>query len=334
MTVTNTTRYIKRGQSRMPLLYSTEQIVERFKSVHGNKYDYSLVDYQGSDCHVSIICKKHGVFKQRADLHLGGSNCPKCAKRHKPTTEEFILDCSKTHGKKFNYSKTCYKNSRNQIIVTCLKHGDFKVLPYAHKSSKNGGCLKCNPNKRLTQKDFIEAARVKHNNFYDYKEVVNFKNVRAKIPITCPMHGSFTQIADQHLRGRGCPECAKELAHGFTRTGYIDKCKKTSKGKSRLYVIKCSGNNEEFFKVGITSTSLKRRFNSVIPYDYKEIFLIEEEAGFIWDLEIQIHRLMKKYAYKPLLPFGGDTECFGFMPKKIFNFLSEIKSSNQLNLIT
>lgn len=333
MTASNNTRHIERGQSRMPLLYSTEQIVERFKEKHGNKYDYSLVEYKGADCRVKITCKTHGVFIQRSDQHLRGNDCPKCAKRYKPNTSEFISDCLKVHGNRFTYLKTEYKNTRTKIIVTCKKHGDFLVPPYAHKKSKHGGCPICSPTTKLTKKGFIAAATSAHNGFYDYKEITNFKNTRAKVTIFCPVHGDFIQIADQHLRGRGCPCCAKELAHGFSRTSYIEMCKRSNDGNSSLYIIECEGNDEAFFKVGITSTSLKRRFNSVIPYKYKEICLVEGEAGFIWDLEVQIHRLVRKHAYQPLLSFGGESECFTVIPKGVLNLISKFNSTQQIQLI-
>ena len=33
-----------------------------FKSIHGNRYDYSMVDYNGVENKVKIICSKHGDF--------------------------------------------------------------------------------------------------------------------------------------------------------------------------------------------------------------------------------------------------------------------------------
>ena len=143
MTNQNNTRHFVRGQSRMPLLLTTEDIIQRFKKAHGDKYDYSLVEHKGSDCYVDIICKTHGVFSQRADGHASGQNCPKCVKRHKPTNEEFVSKCKEIHGNKFIYQKTKYKNARTEIVVACSEHGEFSVLPFAHQNSKSGGCPKC-----------------------------------------------------------------------------------------------------------------------------------------------------------------------------------------------
>lgn len=48
-------------------------------AVHGNIYDYSIVEYAHSNMKVDIICSIHGVFKQKARNHLDGKGCPCCA---------------------------------------------------------------------------------------------------------------------------------------------------------------------------------------------------------------------------------------------------------------
>lgn len=60
------------------LKISTTEFIIEAKNIHGNKYDYSLVEYTGSKSNIKIICSKHGVFKQRAENHRRGSGCPLC----------------------------------------------------------------------------------------------------------------------------------------------------------------------------------------------------------------------------------------------------------------
>ena len=61
---------------------------------------------------------------------------------------------------------------------------------------------------QLTQ-DFIERAKAKYGDLYDYSKV-NY--VRHDIPIivTCPEHGDFEIIPDSHLQGQKCPRCIKK----------------------------------------------------------------------------------------------------------------------------
>lgn len=52
--------------------------VDRSRKIHGDKYDYSIVDYKHSQKYVTITCKKHGNFKQKPNCHLNGQGCPSC----------------------------------------------------------------------------------------------------------------------------------------------------------------------------------------------------------------------------------------------------------------
>lgn len=58
---------------------STEEFIEKAKSVHGDKYDYSKVEYVNSNTNVEIICNTHGSFYQKPLNHLNGQGCPKCS---------------------------------------------------------------------------------------------------------------------------------------------------------------------------------------------------------------------------------------------------------------
>jgi hypothetical protein len=65
--------------------------IQLAKEVHGDLYDYSLVEYKSATKKVDIICKVHGIFKQQPDCHLNRSNgCPSCKVRSKG--EECIVE--------------------------------------------------------------------------------------------------------------------------------------------------------------------------------------------------------------------------------------------------
>lgn len=57
---------------------TTSEWVERAKSVHGDKYDYSQTVYVNQRTNVKIICPVHGLFEQKADSHLRGCGCRLC----------------------------------------------------------------------------------------------------------------------------------------------------------------------------------------------------------------------------------------------------------------
>ncbi len=57
---------------------NTEIIVEEFKAVHGDRYDYSDVEYTKAILPVIIKCKIHGAFEQAPSEHKRGKGCMKC----------------------------------------------------------------------------------------------------------------------------------------------------------------------------------------------------------------------------------------------------------------
>lgn len=57
---------------------TTEDFIKKAKAIHGNKYDYSKVDYIKKDVSVIIICPEHGEFYQLPSVHLKGCGCQAC----------------------------------------------------------------------------------------------------------------------------------------------------------------------------------------------------------------------------------------------------------------
>jgi len=57
---------------------TTEEFIERAKKIHGDKYDYSEVNYINAKIKVEIICKIHGHFFKNPFDHLSGQGCPLC----------------------------------------------------------------------------------------------------------------------------------------------------------------------------------------------------------------------------------------------------------------
>ena len=61
---------------------------------------------------------------------------------------------------------------------------------------------------RRTTVEFIELARARHGDYYDYSKTVYVKALSA-VTIVCPIHGEFSQQANSHLRGSGCLQCGR-----------------------------------------------------------------------------------------------------------------------------
>lgn len=124
---------------------TNDEFIDECIAVHGDKYDYSKVEYNGRNSIIKIICPIHGEFEQIAKLHLSGCGCKKCSylnRQKKKSLEQFIIDAKIRHCNKYTYEKFEYKNARTKGIITCPKHGDFEQTPNDHLNGK--GCPKCN----------------------------------------------------------------------------------------------------------------------------------------------------------------------------------------------
>ncbi len=199
---------------------TTEYFIEKARLVHGDKYDYSLVEYVSVITKVKIICNKHKtMFEQTPNSHLSGSGCPKCgielnAKSKELTTEEFIRRAKLIHGENYDYSLVEYINAKTKVKIICKNHNSvFYQVPNSHLSGN--GCPKCGF-VRMTTEEFIKKAKEVHGETYDYSLVV-YTNDKEKVQIICKEHGPFFQNPSTHLTGKGCEKC------GRIRTGLKQK---------------------------------------------------------------------------------------------------------------
>ena len=205
---------------------TTEEFITRAKNIHGDLYDYSMVDYKSYHNKVTICCSKHGKFEQTPASHLGGRGCIKCYHnkfaKDQTLTEDVVFNIAKTKFPSYDFSESCYKGRNSTTKVICPNHGviymSWKYILY----SKNvDACTAC---KSISDKKdyFIKESCVVHNNKYSYDLVGTYKNNEV-VDIVCPIHGVFQQKPSNHLRGRGCQLCGGTSNSGTS--GFISKAK-------------------------------------------------------------------------------------------------------------
>ena len=139
---------------------TTEEFISRAKLVHGDKYDYSKVNYINAKTKICIICPVHGEFWTLPSIHLSGHKCPKCVGGVKLSKEDFITKAKEIHNNKYDYSKVDYKNTITEVCIICPNHGEFWQEPAVHLSGC--GCPICNESKleliiqKLLKSNYIE----------------------------------------------------------------------------------------------------------------------------------------------------------------------------------
>ena len=122
---------------------TTEEFIKRARKLHGDKYDYSKVEYKNANAKVCIICPIHGEFWQTPSKHTNCKHgCPKCGSKERLSNDEFIKRAREIHGDKYKYDESTYgKRVDDDIRIICPEHGEFWQNPRKHINGCS--CPKC-----------------------------------------------------------------------------------------------------------------------------------------------------------------------------------------------
>ena len=212
---------------------NTHEFIERAKKIHGEKYDYSKVEYINSQTKVHIICPKHGSFEQIPNSHLAGNGCNTCGNEtialgKLSNTAEFIEKAKKVHGiNHYDYTLTDYVNNSSKVIITCPKHGDFNQTPQNHLAGS--GCGKCKVSVSNKEKRWLKHVAHGKDNF-----VVHYK-------VDKYMCDGYDPNTNTVYEFNGCfwHGCAKCFAAEDTNpvTGYTYEEHRSKTVKKQAYLV-------------------------------------------------------------------------------------------------
>lgn len=233
------------------------------------------------------------------------------------TPTEYFLHQIKNHPNfnKLDFSKVEFTRRFDYTTVKCKVdgHGDFNIQfsnLYGGRGCPKCGRISTGMANRSNIDEFTERANTVHQGLYDYS-LAEYSTNNEKINILCKEHGTFAQIPQKHLDGQGCPSCA-HLSRGFSRGSFRRASERHDEGNAIFYMLECFNENENFYKIGITSISIEERYRkkNSLPYFYKVTLSAESQSDEIFDFERKILREFKPYTHKPIIDFGGRTECF------------------------
>ena len=177
--------------------------------------------------------------------------------------------------------------------------------------TKSCGCLRKDTCKET-------AINQRHNEIYvkqklqenGYELLSSYNGILKPVTTKClKCNYIFTRKVEISLYNQhGCPQCSFSN-NGFIRSEYFDKHPDMKNKPCKVYLLKLSGNNEEFYKIGITRQKLQERTRR-IPYDLIESEVIETTYYQAYKLEKSLKQSIKPYQYYPELKFNGRSECF------------------------
>jgi very-short-patch-repair endonuclease len=232
---------------------NVNEFIEKAKKIHGNKYDYNLIEKLLANKKIKIICKKHGIFEQYYHHHLQGCGCPMCSNNKKSTTEKFIEEAKKIHGDKYDYSKVEYINNHTPVCIICPKHGEFWQMPAHHILSKSN-CPLCNESKLeeeinlLLNENTIENIRQKKfNNIKNINPLpFDFYLPKYNVVIECqgiqhfeksPFFKDINRIEKDVIKYNGCVDNGIKILYYTNVKGYKKYFNKIY-NKNNLFVDK------------------------------------------------------------------------------------------------
>lgn len=108
---------------------TTEEFIRRAKEVHGDKYDYSKVEYVNNTTKVCIICPTHGEFWQKPNTHIQKKGCKKCFLERKRSLVcgKGINDC--INGTSINGKHTKCYSLWKAMLERCYNKKHLKRYP-------------------------------------------------------------------------------------------------------------------------------------------------------------------------------------------------------------
>jgi len=133
----------------------------------------------------------------------------------KLSKEIFVQRAKEIHGDKYDYSEFEYVHSIDKSKIKCNTCGHvFYQSANAHLGGH--GCPKCWTKKlkgrvnRVTYDMFVERSREKHGDKYEYTPE-GYENGMSMTKVYCKKHKKWFKVrANQHMLGKGCPDCMGE----------------------------------------------------------------------------------------------------------------------------
>lgn len=179
------------------LIDKNEYLINKFTQIHGDKYDYSLINCINIKEKIIIKCLKHGNFKQTVDNHMKGKGCPRCNGKNR-TTEIIIDEFNLVHGNKYDYSKVIYTGIKSKIKIICPIHNEFEQVTETHL--EGSGCPICKESWGEREiRLFLDRHNILYNSQHKFDDCVHI--LKLPFDFYLPEHNICVEFqGEQHFK--------------------------------------------------------------------------------------------------------------------------------------
>lgn len=264
--------------------------------------------YKGMNKVAVIECSKHGsqAPRQVSSMLCGVHPCLDCAQTghfagYNSASAKLAIE--RRFQSKYHIEDFDYVGKKTPVTLICEKHGRWTIQFASCLRSR--GCVKCferenrEAQSRALQRKGIEtrakrfstwlrACKDFHGDKYDYSEVV-YLDQKTKVQIGCPYHGYIWQTPDTHKRA-GCRYCANDDLGGLYSERYFEIYPERKSWRAILYYLKFNFGNHKWYKVGVTTSELSKRFGTALGSGvaYEILHLKETDLLSAWKAEVVI----------------------------------------------
>lgn len=199
-----------------------EAFIKQARKVHGDDFDYSLVDYRSAKMRVEIFCRKHKeTFKQTPDVHLRGAGCRLCRAekisqsnaelyaRRRVDWATFLARAHARHNGRYTYLQASYRGLKAKVQMICPVHNEFAVRASNHLAGQ--GCKKCaSIALGLPQVTFEQRVVERYGEQYSYEYLGPYVGKLTPLRVSCVTHGqTWDSTVQTYLSRGGCSVCRR-----------------------------------------------------------------------------------------------------------------------------
>ena len=287
-----------------------------------NNFKVSLIDksYISQNDEASFECIKHGKFNRKPVRVLNSKHpCNLCTKdvlgSSQKLTKQDIIDRITLFKGDFTITKITGEGKHAVLEIKCnIKNHPKYIGSMDRLYGRTFICRECARINSISKKDkalleyhkstltkraerWINKARKFHGNKYDYSQV-NYINAFSEITIICKKHGRFKQIPHTHLRA-GCRLCADEELKGKYSHNYFESFPEMQSIDATLYYVSIESFNKKLFKIGITTSTVAKRFALAKSNNFRVSVLLAKKVRLYDAFLIEEAILKKMQKHKP-----------------------------------
>ena len=281
-----------------------EQFILDSKLTHGEKYDYSLVEYLNSHTKVKIICPKHGIFEQLPYDHITNHGCVLCSSSVSSLEKEINEFLISNNIKTITSSTSIIKPNQLDIFVPLHNIAiEFDGL-YWHNE------LKVEKNYHLNKTNMCEKNNIKLIHIFEDEWLFKKEIVKSRLK-------NLFGLTDKKVFARKCiiKEVDNQISSTFLNENHIQG-KINSKINIGLFF------NDELVSL---MTFTKPRLGIGVKYDGYELsrFCNKLNTIVIGGADKLLKFFIGKYSPKQIISYADRRWSQGDLYKKL-NF-EEIK---------